>query len=219
MALFYKANASHTNTTTIGASLLRTQRLYLKGRTVHFLQVGTTGRKGTLILTHRINLSLIKKKLSHRPQTKKRTETSPYVPFKNVPLSLVTSHPSPSKTIIMILIVSPFFMRWFVAGYASAITLYPFVILKHERLKKDKVLINHERIHLKQQIELLIVGFYIWYMLEYLYRYYQHRSQYRAYRNISFEREAFDNELDLDYLETRKLWAFRDKQYWGKRKR
>ena len=69
-------------------------------------------------------------------------------------------------------------------------------------------LINHERIHLRQQLELLIIPFYIMYVVEFLIRLLQYRTWKKAYRNISFERECYLNETDLDYLKTRKLWAF-----------
>ena len=36
-------------------------------------------------------------------------------------------------------------------GY-TGVTVYPFVFLKHKGLKKDDILINHERIHLRQQL-------------------------------------------------------------------
>ena len=48
-------------------------------------------------------------------------------------------------------------------GY-NAVTLYPFIILKHKELNNDGVLIHHERIHLKQQIELLVLPFYLIYI-------------------------------------------------------
>ena len=37
-----------------------------------------------------------------------------------------------------------------------AITLFPFIIIKDEG---DEKLINHESIHIKQQLELLVIGF------------------------------------------------------------
>ncbi|MEX0995648.1 MAG: hypothetical protein WDZ45_01210 [Flavobacteriaceae bacterium] len=67
---------------------------------------------------------------------------------------------------------------------------------------------NHERIHLRQQLELLILPFYLWYGLEFLLRLLYFRNRYKAYRNISFEREAYSNEADLYYLKRRKFWAF-----------
>jgi len=92
-------------------------------------------------------------------------------------------------------------------GYLG-ITLFPFVFLRSFDLKKNKTLINHERIHLRQQLELLIFPFYLVYSLEFLIRYIQYKNWKKAYRNISFEREAFCNEHDMDYLKTRKFWQF-----------
>src|SRR5690554_2508962 len=92
-------------------------------------------------------------------------------------------------------------------GY-TGITLFPFVFLKDRSFKEDLVLLNHERIHLKQQLELLVLPFYLIYCLEFLVRLFQYKSWHLAYRNISFEREAFTNEKDLDYLKSRSLWNF-----------
>lgn len=88
------------------------------------------------------------------------------------------------------------------------LTVWPFVFLKNESLRKDEELLNHEAIHLKQQLELFLIPFFIWYGIEYLIRLIQYRDTYRAYRNISFEREAYAMEYDLDYLNTRSRWAF-----------
>lgn len=92
-------------------------------------------------------------------------------------------------------------------GY-TAITLYPFVFLKDADLKKNEVLLNHEKIHLKQQIELLVVGFYFWYVIEFLIRYLYYKSWHMAYKNISFEREAYAKENDLNYLKSRSFLRF-----------
>ncbi len=95
-----------------------------------------------------------------------------------------------------------------IAKSFCAVTIYPFIILKKPGLKFDFVLINHENIHLKQQKELLWFFFFIWYGLEYLIRLLYYRSAYRAYKNISFEREAYANEYDLDYIDSRKPFSF-----------
>ncbi len=70
------------------------------------------------------------------------------------------------------------------------------------------LLLNHERIHLRQQAELLILPFYVWYVLEYFVRLLAYKNKKEAYRNISFEREAYANESDPDYLKHRKFWSF-----------
>lgn len=75
-------------------------------------------------------------------------------------------------------------------------------------MKKDDVLLNHERIHLKQQLELLILPFYIWYGLEWLVKWCIYKDRYIAYKNISFEREAYFHESNLDYLKKRRIFEF-----------
>ena len=63
---------------------------------------------------------------------------------------------------------------------------------------------NHEAIHSAQMKEMLIIGFYLWYIIEWIVRLFQYGFSHRAYRNISFEREAYTNQNNLDYLSTRK---------------
>ncbi|MCH4821891.1 hypothetical protein ML462_01795 [Gramella lutea] len=104
----------------------------------------------------------------------------------------------------MILIVNK---RLF-SGRFKGISLWPFVILENDELKKDAVFVNHEKIHLKQQLEMLVLFFYIWYAIEFFIRYLDCRDSMLAYRNISFEREAYRRELDLAYLKKRPFWAF-----------
>jgi len=92
-------------------------------------------------------------------------------------------------------------------GYVG-ITIFPFIFLKYKALKGKAILINHEKIHLKQQIELLIIPFFIIYTVEFLWRLIQYKKWNLAYRNMSFEREAYKNEKDLDYLKSRSFWMF-----------
>lgn len=92
-------------------------------------------------------------------------------------------------------------------GYAG-LTVYPFVFVKRKDLKLSATFINHENIHLKQQLEMLILPFFIWYFLEFLLRYVQYKNWSLAYENISFEREAYYHQHKLDYLKHRKPWAF-----------
>lgn len=90
----------------------------------------------------------------------------------------------------------------------NGITLFPFIILRDKNLRKDKVLMNHEKIHIYQQLELLIVFFYIWYVVEYYYWLWKLNDKHLAYHNICFEREAYAQEEDLNYLQKRKIWSF-----------
>lgn len=90
----------------------------------------------------------------------------------------------------------------------SGITLFPFILLRKKELRQNEILINHEKIHLRQQLELLIIPFYIWYLSEYYIKYLKYKNPELAYRNISFEREAYANDQNLDYVKTRKFWGF-----------
>ncbi len=72
----------------------------------------------------------------------------------------------------------------------------------------DKYVINHERIHTAQQRELLFIPFYIIYLIEWLIRLIQYRNGHEAYMNISFEREAYINGHNLNYLPKRKLFSW-----------
>ena len=89
-------------------------------------------------------------------------------------------------------------------GFIKAITLFPFVITS----TMDKETMNHERIHLSQQIELLIIPFYLWYGIEYLVHRFKGHKHWDAYSRISFEREAHENAEDFTYLRKRKFWNF-----------
>lgn len=67
--------------------------------------------------------------------------------------------------------------------------------------------INHELIHSSQIKEYLYIFFYLFYLLEWFFRILQFRNSYKAYRNISFEREAYSNSDNLNYLETRRRFS------------
>lgn len=90
----------------------------------------------------------------------------------------------------------------------SGITLFPFIFIQGKADRNNKILINHEKIHIRQQMELLIIPFYIWYLSEYYLKYLKYKNPHLAYRNISFEREAYENDQNLDYLKKRKFWSF-----------
>lgn len=90
----------------------------------------------------------------------------------------------------------------------EGMALYPFILLKEKRGRQDPVLMNHEKIHLKQQLELLILPFYLIYFINYLYNLITTFNHDTAYRNIIFEQEAYDHQSDLNYLKNRKLFAF-----------
>ena len=104
----------------------------------------------------------------------------------------------------MILFVTKYLIPKGYRGLAA----FPFIFVKYKEDRLDVVFINHEKIHLRQQLELLVIPFFIWYVLEYLFRLIQYRKAHPAYRNISFEREAYSNEAHLEYLKKRPFLRF-----------
>ncbi|NNC83791.1 MAG: hypothetical protein HKN79_09445 [Flavobacteriales bacterium] len=99
------------------------------------------------------------------------------------------------------------YSRYLIRKGYTAFAFWPLIFIK-ERAKCTPILLRHERIHLRQQLELLVIPFYILYFLEYLIRRFQYATWREAYMNISFEREAFAHEKDEDYLRRRRLWAW-----------
>lgn len=91
-------------------------------------------------------------------------------------------------------------------GY-KAITILNMVFVRSGCAMSDKD-INHEYIHWWQEKELLIIGFYLLYVLEFLIRLIKYRCWRNAYRSISFERECYENESNLDYIRSRKHYAW-----------
>ena len=110
-------------------------------------------------------------------------------------------------------------------GY-KAINLFGVLFVKNNA-KIDEVTINHESIHSAQIAEvmiasipfalllwlftnvwlgllLIIASYYLWYVIEWLIR----LPRGNAYKNISFEREAYANQDDLSYLKNRKRFDF-----------
>jgi hypothetical protein len=89
----------------------------------------------------------------------------------------------------------------------GAITLWPFVISRH---RFNEQTLNHEKIHIRQQQELLLVGFYLLYVYYWLKGLWIYHDASIAYHSIPFEQEAYDNEHDPEYLNNRPLWAWRN---------
>lgn len=86
----------------------------------------------------------------------------------------------------------------------SAINLFGVFFVRPE-VRVTKLLINHESIHTAQMRELLYLPFYLIYCIEWLVRLFLKGN---AYFNLSFEREAYRNEHDFQYLEKRKHYAW-----------
>ena len=74
------------------------------------------------------------------------------------------------------------------------ITIYPFIFLmtSKQQAMNDKIL-NHEYIHILQVRKLGWLKFYSSYILEYAKNLFKYRDMEKAYENISYEVEAYQN--------------------------
>jgi len=106
------------------------------------------------------------------------------------------------------ILVNKYILSILTGKFASAITIWPFIILRDKRFALDPILVNHEKIHLKQQLEMLLLFFYIVYALDYLRNRMHGMNSRLAYFNIRFEKEAYVNENDLHYLSNRKAFSW-----------
>ena len=91
----------------------------------------------------------------------------------------------------------------FVPPGFAAITLWPFILVRPQYADNPR-LIQHERIHLAQQIECFLIFFYLWYLIEFLIKLIKYKDWMTAYKAIGFEREAGKWDNWIDYLENRK---------------
>ena len=91
----------------------------------------------------------------------------------------------------------------------KSITLWPFIFIEKKE-KGNKVLINHEKIHMAQAKEMWVIGFYVLYTITYILNRMFGFSHKDSYRNLPWEEEAFSNQSNLDYLKTRKKNAWKD---------
>lgn len=109
-------------------------------------------------------------------------------------------------------------------GY-KAINLFG-VLFVRGNAKIDEVTLNHEAIHSRQFLELMVLFavatilirwwlplfaplfFYAWYVIEWLINLVRFRDAYIAYRRIGFEREAYTCQGDSGYLRGRDWFNF-----------
>jgi hypothetical protein len=108
-------------------------------------------------------------------------------------------------------------------GYVGFSFLF-FIFVREQRHLDNKRLINHEKIHFYQQVEMLFIFQWIAYGLSYIINvflitigrkdilpkhYWRDLTVHKkAYRNNIFELEAIDMDDDLDYLNKRRPYAW-----------
>ena len=88
----------------------------------------------------------------------------------------------------------------------EAITLFPFIIIRKD---VPKTTMRHERIHIEQQKELFLLGFFILYIWYWLRLRVQGKTSGEAYMLIPFEREAHLKQYDPLYVVKRKRNAWK----------
>jgi hypothetical protein len=107
------------------------------------------------------------------------------------------------------ILITPRFLKYFAGKFVNAMALWPFILVKNLETKESQVTIHHEKIHIRQQIEMFILPFYIVYLGFYLINRLKGNSHMQAYLRIPFEKEAYCEESNFDYLHNRKFWAWR----------
>lgn len=80
-------------------------------------------------------------------------------------------------------------------GKSKYFIFWPFLFYKEPL---NDVVLNHENIHQRQIFELLWIGFYFISIFEYI--------KYGSEKG-SLEREAYENEANLNYLKSRRWFA------------
>lgn len=90
----------------------------------------------------------------------------------------------------------------------QATNLFGIVFVRSDRGKFTEALKNHEYIHTLQQKEMLYVFFFLWYNIEWFFRFLKCHDWNKAYGQIYFEREAYSHMRDLDYTNHRRHFAW-----------
>jgi hypothetical protein len=99
--------------------------------------------------------------------------------------------------------------QWMLGNHYRVMCVWPVLFVRPgEPLPLHSETLNHERIHARQQMEMLWLFFFIWYGLEFLVRLLTHRNRHDAYSALSHEKEAHAHDTDIDYLNKRKLYAW-----------
>lgn len=94
-------------------------------------------------------------------------------------------------------------------GFA-AINLFGILFVRNDATI-TLTMIRHESIHTEQMKEMLYIFFYLWYVIEWfikLFKYGDETGGKSAYNQLSFEREAYANEENENYLANRKHYAW-----------
>lgn len=106
--------------------------------------------------------------------------------------------------------------RFIPFGQYLGINLFGILFVRKEyeadmksNVQMRKEVINHEQIHTAQMQELWYIPFYLIYIFWHIMLLFKTRNNTEAYRQNPFELEAYANDHNLNYLQTRERFAFR----------
>lgn len=89
----------------------------------------------------------------------------------------------------------------------TAINLFGILFVRGENEIGD-IIRNHESIHTVQMKEMLYIPFYLFYVAEWFVKLIIYLNALKAYRNISFEREAYSNQTNPNYIKSRSMYSW-----------
>lgn len=94
-------------------------------------------------------------------------------------------------------------------GKFPAMCIWPFILIKSSvSSSRLAEIIRHESVHARQQVEMLWIFFFVWYLLEFCIRFIATRNFMKAYQSLAHEREAYLNDNNPHYLKHRKPYAW-----------
>lgn len=109
------------------------------------------------------------------------------------------------------IIISPFLVKICskIFGFScGAFTVFPFIFVRDRKILNNREYINHERIHIYQYMETLVVGLVVIALCEYIYaRIFLKMKSLDAYYFMSHEQEAHQNDTDMEYIKQRKCFS------------
>ena len=93
-------------------------------------------------------------------------------------------------------------------GYYTYIMILVLIFTKKDPKLISERTMRHEEIHKAQMFEMLIVGFYLWYLLAWIIRQFDFDLTDDDYMESYLEQEAYEHDDDEDYLELRRPFAW-----------
>lgn len=109
--------------------------------------------------------------------------------------------------------------KWLLFWRFNGITIIPWVFMFGESIHKSAYKFarfsNHEKIHVRQVEDVMNMHYkYVWklaYVTGWLHWYASYIYWWirKGYRNIPYEREAYDNQYDFTYLDHRPTFSYK----------